>query len=91
MLGITKSAYKASFERVKPLTTKGISRPERVRRFIEGKLWKGDEKDIMEACPDISTTTIEKTLDDLVKSGAIIKIGNERGTNYITNRWRSRG
>ena len=45
----------------------------------------------MEACPDISTTTIEKTLDDLVKSGAIIKIGNERGTNYITNRWRSRG
>jgi len=68
------------------LTTKGISKPERVRRFIENKLGKVTKKDIMDACPDISATTIEKTLGELVKDGTIIKIGNGRGTGYVYNR-----
>ena len=86
MLGITKSAYKTFFERVEHLTAKGLSKPERVRRFIEGKLGKVTKKDIMETCPDISTTTIEKALGDLVKRGTIIKIENGRGTGYVYKR-----
>ncbi len=85
-LGIIKSAYKTFSERVEHLTTKGISKPERVRQFIENKLGKVTKKDIMDACPDISATTIEKTLGDLVKNGTIIKIGNGRGTGYVYNR-----
>ena len=85
-LGIIKSAYKTFSERVEHLTTKGISKPERVRQFIENKLGKVTKKDIMDACPDISATTIERTLGDLVKDGTIIKIGNGRGTGYIYNR-----
>lgn len=86
MLGIIKSAYKTFSERVEHLTTKGISKPERVRQFIENKLGKVTKRDIMDACPDISTTTIEKALGDLVKNGTIIKIGNGRGTGYVYNR-----
>ncbi|MBQ4619865.1 MAG: Fic family protein [Clostridia bacterium] len=85
-LGIIKSAYKTFSERVEHLTTKGISKPERVRRFIENKLGKVTKKDIMDACPDISATTIERALGDLVKDGTIIKIGNGRGTGYVYNR-----
>lgn len=44
MVRITKSAYKTFFERVEHLTTKGISKPNRVRRFIEGKLGKATKK-----------------------------------------------
>lgn len=85
-LGIIKSAYKTFSERVEHLTTKGISKPERVRQFIENKLGKVTKKDIMDACPDISATTIERTLGDLVKDGTIIKLGNGRNTCYIFNR-----
>lgn len=85
-LGIIKSAYKTFSERVEHLTTKDISKPERVRRFIENKLGKATKKDIMDACPDISATTIEKALCELVKDGTIIKIGNGRGTGYVYNR-----
>ena len=85
-LGIIKSAYKTFSERVEHLTAKGISKPERVRQFIENKLGKVTKKDIMDACPDISSTTIERTLGDLVKDGTIIKIGNGRGTGYVYNR-----
>lgn len=85
-LGIIKNAYKTFSERVEHLTTKGISKPERVRQFIENKLGKVTKKDIIDACPDISATTIEKTLGELVKDGTIIKIGNGRGTGYVFNR-----
>ena len=85
-LGIIKSAYKTFSERVEHLTTKGISKPERVCQFIENRLGRVSKKDIMDACPDISATTIEKALGDLVKNGTIIKIGNGRGTGYVYNR-----
>ena len=85
-LGVIKNAYKTFSERVEHLTTKGISKPERVRQFIESKLGKVTKKDIMDACPDISVTTIEKVLGELVKDGTIIKIGNGRGTVYVFKR-----
>lgn len=85
-LGIIKSAYKTFSERVEHLTTKGLSKPERVRQFIENKLGKVTKKDIMDACPDISETTVEKTLGELVKNGTIIKVGSGRGTGYVYNR-----
>lgn len=85
-LGVIKSAYMTFSERVEHLTAKGISKPERVRRFIESRLDRVTKKDILDACPDISATTVEKALGDLVKNGTIIKIGNGRGTRYAYNR-----
>lgn len=85
-LGIIMNAYKTFSDRVEHLTMKGISKPERVRQFIESKLGKVRKKDVLDACPDISATTIEKTLSELVKAGAIIKIGSGRGTGYIYSR-----
>lgn len=39
----------------------------------------------MAACPDVSQTTIQRTLNELIKSGEIIKIGGGRYTSYTWN------
>lgn len=53
-----------------------------MRQFIKNRPGKVEKKDIMDAYPDISATTIEKALGILVKDGTIIKIGNGRETGY---------
>ena len=38
---------------------------------------------IAQACPDISLTTIERTLADLVSDGYVEKTGSGRATAYV--------
>ena len=40
-------------------------------------------KEIAQACPDISVTTIERTLAELLTSGQIKKVGSGRSTAYV--------
>ena len=49
------------------------------------KLTKEEKTEIMKKCPDISQVTIQRTLNDLIKSGEIIKIGGGRYTSYVWN------
>jgi hypothetical protein len=44
-----------------------------------------DKAEIVDATPGISTTTVQRTLTDLVKAKKIIKIGNGRYTKYKWN------
>lgn len=37
----------------------------------------------MEACPDISKVTVERTLTELVKTGIMAKVGAGPGTAYV--------
>lgn len=85
-LGIVLNAYREFSSRVELLTTKGLSKTDRVRAVIENKVGKITKKEIMELCPDISQTTVEKALSDLVKQGVILKIGGGRYTQYVFNR-----
>lgn len=86
MLGVILSAYRDFSSRVRVLTTSGISKPERIREIIKDTLGKITKTEIMQKCPDISQVTVQRTLNDLVKSGDIIKIGGGRYTSYIWNR-----
>ena len=45
--------------------------------------WKITKKEILNACPDISKTTVERTLTELVKSGYIAKVGSGPATGYV--------
>lgn len=45
-----------------------------------GKMAKAE---IMKRCPDISETTIERSLAALLAEGYIEKVGAGRGTGYI--------
>jgi Fic family protein len=81
-LGILKKAYNEFEERVEYLSQKGLSKPDRIKSVIDRKIGKIAKKEIAEACPDISTVTIERTLTALVKQGYLIKIGGGRPTAY---------
>lgn len=86
MLGVILSACREFSERVKVLTTSGMSKPDRIREIIKDTLGKITKTEIMHKCPDISQVTIQRTLNELVKNGNIIKIGGGRYTSYVWNR-----
>ena len=85
-LGVILSAYRDFSSRVRVLTTSGMSKPDRIREIIKDTLGKITKTEIMQKCPDISQVTVQRTLNDLIKNGDIIKIGGGRYTSYIWNR-----
>ena len=86
MLGVILSAYRDFSSRVRVLTTSGMSKPDRIREIIKDTLGKITKTEIMQKCPDISQVTVQRTLNDLIKNGDIIKIGGGRYTSYIWNK-----
>jgi Fic family protein len=86
MLGVILSAYRDFSSRVRVLTTSRMSKPDRIREIIKDTLGKITKTEIMQKCPDISQVTVQRTLNDLIKNGDIIKIGGGRYTSYIWNR-----
>ena len=86
ILGVILSAYRDFSSRVRVLTTSGMSKPDRIREIIKDTLGKITKTEIMQKCPDISLVTVQRTLNDLVKNGDIIKIGGGRYTSYVWNR-----
>ena len=88
MLGVLVAAYRDFESRIELLTTKGLSKPDRVREVIKNHLGKITKSEIMAACPDISQITVQRALAELLKSGEIIKLGGGRYTSYTWNRER---
>ena len=82
-LGITLKAYNEFESRVEYLKKRTLSKPERIRAMIDQKVGKITKKEILDACPDISKTTVERTLTELVKSGYISKVGSGPATGYV--------
>ena len=88
MLGILVAAYRDFESRIELLTTKGLSKPDRVREIIKNHLGKITKSEIMAKCPDISQITVQRALADLLRSGEIIKLSGGRYTSYTWNRER---
>ena len=83
MLGVVVKAYNEFEDRVEYLRYRKVSKPERIKAIIERTAGKITKKEIAEACPDISLTTIERTLAELMATGFIDKIGSGRSTAYV--------
>ena len=84
-LGVIAAAYREFSSRVKVLAVGNMSKPERIREIIKDTLGKITKSEIMEKCPDISQVTVQRTLNELVTSGDILKIGGGRYTAYTWN------
>ena len=84
-LGVILAAYRDFSSRVRTLATNNLSKPERIREIIKDTLGMITKTEIMEKCPDISQVTVQRALNDLLKSGEIIKIGGGRYTTYTWN------
>ena len=84
-LGILLAAYREFSSRVETLKNQGLTKSERVKHVFQTKIGKISKSDISKICPDISITTIEKALSELLKEGYITKVGGGRSTAYIRN------
>ena len=82
MLGVIISAYKEFESRVKLVTNPNYSKPDRIREIIKGHIGTITKSELLEMNPDISDTTVQRALADLVKRGEIKKIGGGRYTKY---------
>ena len=85
MLGILVAAYRDFESRIELLTTKGLSKPDRVREIIRNHLGKITKSEIIAQCPDISQITVQRALADLLKNGEITKLSGGRYTAYVWN------
>lgn len=83
MLGVIVSAYKEFESRVKLVTDPNLSKADRVREIIRNHTGTITKADLIEMNPDISDTTIQRALADLLKSSEIKKIGGGRYTKYV--------
>ena len=75
-LGIILKAYRELEKRINDTGSKKITKTDRVVDIIYSKLGKFTKKEILEECYDISKITVERTLNDLLKKGKIIKHSN---------------
>ena len=65
------------------LYNKDLSKPERIEYILKDRGYETTKRELIELCPDISDTTIEITLGDLLRSKKIEKIGGGRYTSYV--------
>lgn len=86
MLGVILSAYREFSERVELINDKSLSKPERIRKLFDNSLEKLSKKMILDRFPDISTSTVEVALRELVKENYILKLGAGKNTVYTRNR-----
>ena len=86
-LGIIVSAYREFESRVILVSKVNVSKSERISEIIKGHIGKITKSEIMKLSPDISQTTVQRTLNNLLENGQITKIGGGRYTSYTWN-WR---
>lgn len=82
LLQSLKAVYEEFFDKVKVYEAE-CSKPDQVRELIKNTAGTITKSEILQSCPGVSLVTVQRTLNELVKNGAIEKIGGGRYTQYI--------
>ncbi len=85
LLEIILASYKEFFDIIQAINNAGRSKPDRIRTIIRETSGRITKSEIMARCPDISQITVQRALNDMIKSGEILKIGGGRYTAYMWN------
>ena len=85
MLGVVINAYKEFESRVKLLTNPNYSKADRIREIIKEHIGTITKSELLDMNLDISDTTVQRTLAELLKNNDIVKIGGGRYTKYVWN------
>ena len=85
MLGVVVNAYKEFESRVKLVTNPNLSKADRIREIIKNHIGTITKAELIKMNPDISDTTVQRTLAELLKNNEIKKIGGGRYTKYVWN------
>ena len=83
MLGVVLAAYRELSVRADDIRAPGVSKADRVEEMIVQYQVPVRKRDILDRYPDISETTVERTLAQMLKRGAITKIGAGPATAYV--------
>lgn len=75
--------YKELDKRFAVVGSRKVTKQARVEATILNSLTPVSKTDILKIHPDISGTTVEAVLGQMVRSGSVRKIGAGRGTRYI--------
>lgn len=86
LLNIVLASYREFSNRIQQLDAEGLSKLEQIENVIREALGKITKAEIMARCPNISQVTVQRTLNDLLKRGDILKISGGRYTAYTWNR-----
>lgn len=84
-LGIILNAYKEFDSRINIVENKKITAYDRIIDIFKENIIPIDKAFITNKCPDLSETTIERTLNKLLKEDKIVKISGGRYTKYKCN------
>ena len=84
-LGIILNAYKEFDSRINIVENKKTTAYDRIIDIFKDNIIPIDKAFIINKCPDLSETTIERTLNKLLKEDKIIKISGGRYTKYKWN------
>ena len=84
-LGIILNAYKEFDSRINIVENKKITAYDRIIDIFKDNIIPIDKAFITNKCPDLSETTIERTLNKLLKEDKIVKISGGRYTKYKWN------
>lgn len=82
LLSTIIAAYRDFDERIQIVSPTSL---DTVRNAINNKLGKFTKKDILELCPSLSASTVERHLKRLTAEGYISKYGAGKNTSYTKN------
>lgn len=85
MLGIIVAAYRDFMDRTKLIEEKRIPKPDRIAEEIKNHMGTITKAELLKVVPDVSQTTIQRTLTELVRQEKVKKIGEGRYTKYAWN------
>lgn len=78
--------YKELDKRFAIIGSGKITKQARVEATVLNSLTPISKNEICKILPDISATTVELVLGEMVRNGSILKVGAGRNTKYIKNR-----
>lgn len=86
LLGVVTASYREFFNRTRLITSAKMSKPERIAEEIRNHTGTITRAELVDQVPDVSQTTVQRTLTELTKQGRILKLGTGRYIKYKWNR-----
>lgn len=77
--------YKELDKRFNVVNSGKITKKARIEATVLNSLIPISKSEICNILPDVSPTTVEAVLGEMVKDGKIIRIGNSKGSKYMRN------
>ncbi len=75
--------YKELDKRFAVVGNKKVTKQARIEATVLNSLTPISKADVVKILPDVSATTVEAVLGQMVRDGAVRKIGSGRGTRYV--------